>query len=120
MVSACDRPSDLQRAQEGAMVAAEVYYGYLLHGDYEQFLAGRRGMDSIPESFREQLLTTYRQFMAQQKQFRGGIVSIEASRAVADSTLNRMQVFLLLNYHDGTTEEVVVPMVLNGDQWLMR
>ena len=91
-----------------------------MRGDYDRFLEGRQGMDGIPESFREQLLTTYRQFMAQQKQFRGGVVGVEASRAVPDSTLDLMEVFLLLNYKDASTEEIVVPMVQEGDQWLMR
>ena len=120
LFSCGDGRTELEKAQEGAMVAAETYYGFLLNGSYEQFLQGREGMAGIPDSFREQLLTTYKQFMAQQAKAHGGIRSVKSSRAVPDSSLNVMQVFLLLNYQDASTEEIVVPMVQDGDQWLMR
>ena len=120
LLFACSRQTPLEKAQEGARVAAEVYYGFLLRGDYDRFLAGRAGMEGIPDSFREQLIATYKQYALQQKKFRGGIVSIQASRAVPDSTLNLMQVFLLINYHDASSEEIVVPMVLEGDEWKMK
>ena len=120
LFSCGDGRTELEKAQEGAMVAAETYYGFLLNGSYEQFLQGREGMAGIPDSFREQLLTTYKQFMAQQAKAHGGIRSVKSSRAVPDSSLNVMQVFLLLNYQDASTEEIVVPMVQDGDQWMMR
>ena len=120
LFSCGDGRTELEKAQEGAMVAAETYYGFLLNGSYEQFLQGREGMAGIPDSFREQLLTTYKQFMAQQTKAHGGIRSVKSSRAVSDSSLNVMQVFLLLNYQDASTEEIVVPMVQDGDQWKMR
>lgn len=120
LFSCGDGRTELEKAQEGAMVAAETYYGFLLNGSYEQFLQGREGMAGIPDSFREQLLTTYKQFMTQQAKAHGGIRSVKSSRAVPDSSLNVMQVFLLLNYQDASTEEIVVPMVEVGDEWKMR
>ena len=103
------------------MVAAETYYGYLVNGRYEQFLQGREGMTDIPGSFREQLLTTYRQFMARQSEMHGGLKRVSALSAQCDSTsFERMDVFLLLEYADSVKEEIVVPMVGRDDVWLMK
>jgi hypothetical protein len=37
-----------------------------------------------------------------------------------DSTLNIMQAFLTLYFADSTNEEIVVPMVLQGDTWMLK
>ena len=103
------------------MKAAESYYASLLDGDYEAFLAQRADVESMPASFREQLLVAYKQFVRQQQDaHEGGIASFTASRAQMDSTLQLMQVFLLVNYADSTQEEIVVPMVERDGKWMMK
>ena len=107
--------------EELASLAAEGYYRHLTAGEYEQFLQGKAGADSLPESYREQLLTGYKQFMAQQEQAHQGIRQVKTTNVLQDSTLHLVQVFLLLEYGDSTQEEIVVPMVDTGDgRWRMR
>ena len=106
--------------EELASLAAEGYYRHLVAGEYEQFLQGRVGCDSLPEDYREQLLTGYKQFMAQQQTAHQGIQSVQASNASRDTTLQLMQVFLLLQYGDSTQEEIVVPMVEQEGRWRMK
>ena len=102
------------------MKAAVDCYEALLDGDYVTFLEGRAGMDSIPDSFREQLLVSYKQFMHLQQEAHQGIKSIEPMRALPDSSLNLIQVFLLVSYADSTHEEIVVPMVEHDGEWKMK
>ena len=109
-----------QSAEEAAMEAVEDYYGSLLDGDYEAFLAGRADMDDAPASFREQLLVAYKQFLRHQQEAHQGVISFSASRATMDSTLQLMQVFLLVNYGDSVQEEIVVPMVERNGKWKMK
>ena len=45
---------------------------------------------------------------------------IEVSHAVKDSTLQVMQVFLILNYNDSVREQIVVPMVESDGEWKMK
>ena len=97
--------------EELASLAAEGYYRHLAAGEYEKFLEGRVGADSLPEDYREQLITGYKQFMAQQQTSHQGIGAIETTNALMDTTMQQMQVFLLLHYGDSTEEEIVVPMV---------
>lgn len=106
--------------EELASLAAEGYYRHLTAGEYEQFLQGKAGADSLPEDYREQLLTGYKQFMAGQQKSHQGIRSVQTTNARMDSTLQLMQVFLLLEYGDSTQEEIVVPMVEHDGRWRMK
>ena len=106
--------------EELASLAAEGYYRHLVAGEYEQFLQGRVGCDSLPEDYREQLLAGYKQFMAQQQTAHQGILGVQVSNARRDTTLQLMQVFLLLQYGDSTQEEIVVPMVEHDGRWRMK
>ena len=121
LISACSKaPTAEEQVMEDARAAAQIYYDFLVQGDYWQFLHGRAGTDSMPDGYREQLLTAYKQFMAQQREAHGGIAHADAQRARIDSTLQLVQVFLLLSYADSTQEEIVVPMVEHNGEWKMK
>ena len=103
---ACANPSP----EEMASIAAKGYYNHLVNGEYEVFLEGKEGADSLPDDYREQLLTSYRQFMAQQNRDHHGILDIRISNAVTDTVLQYTNVFLVLCFGDSVNEEIVVPM----------
>ena len=113
---ACANPSP----EEMASIAAKGYYTHLVNGEYEAFLEGKEGADSLPDDYREQLLTSYRQFMAQQNQAHHGILDIRVSNATTDTTLHYTSVFLVLCFGDSVNEEIVVPMVEQGGSWRMK
>ena len=106
--------------EQQAALAAEGYYRHLLAGEYDQFLEGRAGADSLPDGYREQLLTGYRQFMAQQQEKHEGITAVSVSNVRTDSLDHYTSVFLLLCYGDSTQEEIVVPMVEHNGSWRMK
>ena len=113
---ACANPSP----EELASIAAKGYYNHLVNGEYEVFLAGQEGADSLPDDYREQLLTSYRQFMAQQNRDHHGILDIRISNAVTDTVLQYTNVFLVLCFGDSVNEEIVVPMVERNGSWRMK
>lgn len=107
--------------EQQAALAAEGYYRHLIAGEYEQFLQGRAGADSLPDDYREQLLTAYRQFVAQQQDNHNGITAVAVSNVRTDSLSDYTSVFLLLSYGDSTQEEIIVPMIDTGEgHWRMR
>ena len=106
--------------EEMASLAAKGYYDHLIHGEYEQFLEGKNGADSLPDDYREQLLTSYRQFMAQQEHADHGIREVRISRASTDTLRHLTSVFLVLCYGDSINEEIVVPMVEHDKGWRMK
>ncbi len=114
--AACSNPT----LEEMASLAAKGYYDHLIRGEYEQFLEGKAGADSLPESYREQLLTSYKQFMAFQNKAHHGIHEVRISRASTDTAQHLTSVFLVLCYGDSVNEEIVVPMVQQDHGWRMK
>ena len=106
--------------EEQASLAAKGYYTHLVAGEYEKFLEGKLGGDSLPDDYREQLLTGYRQFMAQQERAHKGIREGRVSNAKTDSLAGYTSVFLILCYGDSIDEEIVVPMVNHQGRWRMK
>ena len=106
--------------EQQAALAAEGYYRHLLAGEYEQFLQGRVGSDSLPADYRAQLLTGYLQVVAQQQEKQGGITAVSVFFVGTESPEHYTSVFLLLSYGDSTQEEIVVPMVEHNGSWRMK
>jgi sulfite reductase beta subunit-like hemoprotein len=113
---ACSSPTP----EEMASLAAKGYYEHLLKGEYEQFLEGKAGSDSLPEAYRAQLIAGYKQFVAQQNSLHNGIHDIRVVNARRDTLLNYTNVFLMFCFGDSTNEEIVVPMVEKEGRWRMR
>lgn len=103
-----------------AAQAAKQYYGYLLEGKCDAFVDGHYYPDSIPGSYREQLIDNAKMFVGQQKEEHQGIKAVRVDNAQADTLNHVANVFLVLTYKDGTNEEVVVPMVEHHGLWYMK
>ncbi len=114
--TACSGPS----AEELASLAAKGYYEHLLKGEYDKFLEGVNGSDTIPDDYREQLLVGYKQFMHQQEQAHRGIREVRIVNAQTDTIQKYTSVFLVLCFGDSTNEEIVVPMVEREGRWRMK
>ena len=105
---------------EVAAQAAKEYYTQLLAGKYEHYVDDFYRPDSIPASYRRQLIDNAKMFVGQQKDERRGILDVRVVNAVADTTKRSANVFLIFAYGDSTSEEVVVPMVQHRGVWYMR
>ena len=95
LITSCSagvEPSDV------AAQAAKGYYQLLLEGKYDSYVDGFFRPDSLPQSYREQLITRVRQFVAEQTTLYKGI----------------------LHYGDDTEEEILVPMTEHKGIWYMR
>ena len=109
-----DNPSEM------AGRTARLYYENLLHGRYDVFVDGFYRPDSIPSSYRSQLIDNARMYVAQMNDDHHGLARIDLIRATADTARNEGRAFLLLCFADSTREEVVVPMVRIENLWMMR
>jgi hypothetical protein len=113
---ACSSPTP----EEMASLAAKGYYEHLLKGEYDKFLEGKAGSDSLPEAYRRQLLAGYKQFLSQQNSLHNGINEIRVINAMRDTILNYTNVFLMLCFGDSTNEQVSVPMIEHNGRWRMK
>ncbi len=115
-IVACSSPS----REELASLAAKGFYEHLIRGEYESFLEGVYGSDSLPDDYKAELLDNYRMYMHRIQQYHNGIREVRISNAKADSSLHYMNVFLVLCFGDSVNEEVLVPMVEHQGSWRMK
>ena len=115
--------SDKETPQNKPKLATEVAqqsYEALYEGKCEDYLKARANYDTMPESYRKALLTTYRQHVAEVKRNHNGVTKVEAIRTVNDTVMGVMQVYMNLTYGDKTQEEIMVPLVKVNDEWKLK
>lgn len=114
--------SEAEKLDQGTLAAnaAKLYYQNLTAGKTERFLEGVSMPDRIPEGYRKQMLTNYKQFMERQKKEHRGIASIAISNAQFSGKDSTASVFLILHFADSTSEQIVVPMLKRKGIWFMR
>ncbi len=105
---------------ELASLAAKGYYEELRQGRYDAFVEGIDGVAETPEDYRQQLRKAAEQYVKELEQQHQGISSIEVTSAKADSSLQSMNVFMVLCFGDSTREEICVPMVERSGAYRMR
>lgn len=112
--------TDGPHPEQVAAHAAKVYYDALLQGHYDQFVDGRYQPDSIPQGYRDQLITNAKMFVGQQQEEHRGITAVRITDAKADTVKHVADVYLMLVYGDSTKEQIVVPMVEEKGVWYLR
>lgn len=100
--------------------AAKAYYDDLVGGKYNEFVSGIADADYLPQSYRNQLAISAKQFLAHQKELHNSIEDIKVINTKLDTIDKIANVWLLLCYGDSTSEEVLVPMVEYNGQWKMK
>lgn len=114
LVSACKDQPSLTAAQQ-----AEVYYTMLINGQYEEFVRGTYGCDSLPADYMSQRADLLAQHVRVEQRRRGGYATFRAVReeVLADST---HLVYLDVAFGDSTHECMACPMLRHRDRWVMR
>ena len=112
--------SDGPKPEDLAARAAKAYYDYLVAGNYAAYVDGFYRPDSIPGSYREQLVTNAKMYVAQLKDDHRGLSAVEIAGAKADTVRHVGHAFLVLCFKDSVREEIVVPMVLHDGNWYMK
>ncbi|MGN0233012.1 MAG: hypothetical protein ACI4B5_01150 [Bacteroidaceae bacterium] len=97
--------------------AAQEYFDLLVSGDYEGYLSGFAGVDSLPMSYRQQMLDLVAQYGAEM-QSRGGVLKAVVTRDSLHDSI--AYVFVDVSFADSTVEQMGVKMVLEGERWKMR
>ena len=116
-LGSCNTSGD--KSQQAAASAKEAYQ-YIMDGKYESFVHSTVGYDSIPEAYREQVVTSMKQYATSLKKAHGGMSAVDIINAEAIDSLHTAQVLLLLHFTDSTTEQVSVQMVERNGKWLLK
>lgn len=100
--------------------AAKNYYDYLINKHFDKFADGFYQPESIPSSYRKQLILNAEMFYHQQQADHKGIKRVTVSSVEADTARHVADVFLILHYGNGKSEQVVVPMEEHHNKWYMH
>lgn len=103
-----------------AAQTAKNYYDMLIRGRYADFVDVHYQPDSIPSSYRDQLIANAEMFMEQQRQEHGGLKEVRTLGSEADTLHHKGQAFLLFVYGDKSSERVVVPLVWQRGVWYLQ
>ena len=118
--SACgDKPAEANQGELAARTA-KIYYDSLAAGHTEAFYQGKLKPDTVPESYRRQMIALLQQHTSDEHERHKGIDSVRVSRYQYDDKTQTADVFLTLVYGNRTQEEIVVPMIKRDSLWLMR
>ena len=114
-----------------AAETAKAYYDQLLNGDIAAFVDGTAMHVDVVPTYREQLEANMKMFLGQQERDHKGIKSVkkvkgtltcptDADGQPKDTAHLSTNAFLIFNYGDDTSEQVVVPMVRVNGTWMMK
>lgn len=116
-ITACSKKGT---PEEEAVKAAKEYYEHIVKGDYDKFIDAFCRYDSIPEDYREQLITGVKQFAIAQAEENGGIREVRAVKAERVKKHGYMNAFIVLCFGDSVNEEIVVPMIEDKGTWRIK
>ncbi len=100
--------------------AALHYYQQLLNGNYAAFVDATYRPDSLPSTYRSQLVLNAKMFIEQQQNEHNGLKSVVVAHATIDEAQHTGNAFLTFTYGDGSSEQVVVPLVEHDGVWYLR
>lgn len=103
-----------------AAEAARTFYDSLMAGGYEYYVDGFDRRDSIPLSYRAQLVANAKQYVYGLKEKHGTVEDVRIVRSKRDSLAETTDVFLMLCFGDSLKEEIVVQMTEKEGVWKMR
>ncbi|RRD02289.1 hypothetical protein [Prevotella sp. OH937_COT-195] len=112
--------NDAEKEKNAATVFAKGYYERLIEGNYDGYVDALNYPDSLPPTYRRQLVQNARMFAEKQKKLNGGWVAVKISGCRLDSLLPTAEVILQMCYADSTCENVVVPMIERDGRWYIR
>lgn len=102
----------------GARAAAEYFYGLLAQGQSQAYVDNMQESASMDSSKYTQFVDLMEQFLHEEKELRGGILSAKAER---DTMLDSISmVYLNVHFGDSTHEEIMLPVVYTRGRWWIR
>jgi pyruvate-formate lyase len=104
-----------KKRDNSAALAAEKYMNYMVSGQAEKYVSARSDYDSLPDNYRNQLVTMVKQYIQYEQKERGGIKTVSVISDTIDG--NTANVLLSVHYGNGNTEELLFPLIKRKNTW---
>lgn len=120
MLVSCGSRKEQKDEGEVAAKAAKAYYTELIQGKYESFLRREYRPGKLPDTYHAALLDNLKQFVSRRTEEHRGIDSVSIASATFSGKDSLANTFLIMHFSDGTSEQILVPMVKKKGTWYMR
>lgn len=118
-VLSCSGSRDLSDfSSDGARSAAEYFYELLAKGHSQAYVDNMQESASMDTAKYGQFVDLMEQFLHEEKELRGGILSAKAERDTMVDTIS--MVYLNVHFGDSTREEIMLPVVYTRGRWWIR
>lgn len=107
-----------EQPEDAAAQMALKTYQHLVAEEYDSYLQAMAGYEQMPASYREELKALLAQYVRKEMADRGGFSKVTVNSDTIMGT--RANVFLQLEFKDGTTEEVSVPLIYIDESWRLQ
>lgn len=104
--------------EDAAAQMALTCYQHLIAEEYDAYLQAMVDYEHMPASYREELKALLAQYVRKEITERGGFSNVTVNSDTIMGT--RANVFLQLEFKDGTTEEVSVPLIYIDESWRLQ
>lgn len=119
LLFSCSERNELSEfSSSGARGAAEYFYELLSMGKGQAYVDNMQETASMDSCKYAQFVDLMEQFLHEEKELRGGILSAKANRdTMLDSAA---MVFMDVQFGDSTVEEIMLPVVYTRGRWWIR
>lgn len=119
LLFSCSERNELSEfSSSGARGAAEYFYELLSMGKGQAYVDNMQETASMDSCKYAQFVDLMEQFLHEEKELRGGILSAKANRdTMLDSAA---MVFMDVQFGDSTVEEIMLPVVYTRGCWWIR
>lgn len=112
--------TDNQADCEEADSAAVTYYMLRANGKYAEYVSAMHSCDSMPDAYRNNMALMLEQHQAEVMKRKKGVKRANVIRCELHNNAHMANVFLNVTFNDGSQEEVIMPMILDGKQWRIQ
>lgn len=99
---------------------AVTYYRMLADGDFAGYVQAMQSCDNAPEQYKKRTETLLRHHQKEIERTKQGVRAVTSLRHELHDNGQMANVFLRVAYNDSTEEEIIFPIVYDGQRWRIR
>lgn len=108
------------KTSQGADSMAVVYYKMQVNGQFQDYINAMKSCDSMPSAYQQRIVSMLRHHQKQIFKEKQGVKDVKVLRTEMHNNNFMANVFLNISYNDNTTEEILFPMVYDGEKWRVQ
>lgn len=121
--TACHKDSSTtssENTEEQADSAAVKFYRMRMQGDFDTYVANMHSCSNMPADYKRRIVIMLRQHQKEVEQNKQGISDVKVLRTETHDNGKMVNVFLGVTYKDGSNEEILFPVVYDGNVWKIQ